>query len=75
MYSTTWCPDCRRAKRFLNEHGVPYTEVDIDKDSGAARYVIQVNGGLRIIPTIVFEDGSVLTEPSNGELGKKLGIS
>lgn len=75
MYSTTWCPDCRRAKRFLHEHGIPFVEVDIEQDPTATRRVIEMNGGLRIIPTIIFEDGSVLVEPSNRELAEKLGIS
>lgn len=74
MYSTRWCPDCRRAKAFLDRHSVPYTVVDIDQDLEAARYVVRVNGGMRRVPTIVFSDGSALVEPSNAELARKLGI-
>lgn len=74
VYSTTWCPDCRRAKAFLDRHGVPYTVVDIDRDPAAARQVVLLNRGLRRVPTIVFGDGSVLAEPSNAELAGKLGI-
>lgn len=74
MYTTTWCPDCRRAKRFLTQHDFSFVEIDIEQDPAAARYVLGVNGGRRIIPTLVFEDGSVLVEPSNAELARKLGI-
>ncbi|MBI2885884.1 MAG: glutathione S-transferase N-terminal domain-containing protein [Chloroflexi bacterium] len=74
MYSASWCPDCRRAKRFLTQHGFPFVEIDIEEDPTAARYVLEVNGGRRIIPTLVFEDGSVLVEPSNAALARKLGI-
>lgn len=74
MYSTHWCPDCRRAKAFLDRHSVPYTVVDIDQDLEAARYVVRINGGMRRVPTIVFGDGSALVEPSNAELAQKLGI-
>lgn len=63
MYSTPWCGDCWRAKRWFAAHGVPYDEINIDRDPEAAAYVVQVNGGMRSVPTIVFPDGSVLVEP------------
>jgi mycoredoxin len=68
MYSTRWCGDCRRAKRWFDAHGIAYDVIDIDHDEQAANYVIQVNGGMRSVPTIVFPDGSVLVEPSSREL-------
>ncbi|MEJ2485729.1 MAG: FAD-dependent oxidoreductase [Anaerolineales bacterium] len=74
VYSTTWCPDCKRAKKFFNDHRIQYKNIDIEKDSQAMAYVKEVNQGMRIIPTIVFPDGSILTEPSNAELAEKLGI-
>lgn len=74
MYSTRWCPDCRRAKKFLTQHGFSFVEIDIEADPAAARYVLEVNGGRRIIPTLVFQDGSVLVEPSNAELARKLEV-
>ena len=75
VYGAPWCPDCKRSKQFLGEQRVPYSWVDIDKDEEGRRYVNQVNDGKQIIPTIVFEDGSILVEPSNAELAAKLGIS
>lgn len=74
VYGAYWCPDCRRAKKFLGEQFVPYQWVDIEQDKEAEAYVLQKNNGKRIIPTIVFEDGSFLVEPSNAELAKKLGL-
>jgi thioredoxin reductase (NADPH) len=74
VYGANWCPDCRRSKMFLGEHRVPYKWVDIEKDSKASLFVIEKNGGKRIIPTIVFRDGSFLTEPSNAQLAAKLGL-
>lgn len=74
LYGAHWCPDCRRSKQFLGEHQVPYTWVDIEQDADAERFVIEKNAGKRIIPTIVFEDGSFLVEPSNAELAAKLGL-
>jgi thioredoxin reductase (NADPH) len=74
VYSTTWCPDCKRAKKFFGEQRIPYVNVDIEQDAAAMARVEQLSGGKRIIPTIVFPDGSVLMEPSNAELAAKLGL-
>ena len=74
VYGAPWCPDCRRAKQFLGEQRVPYDWIDIDLDDEARDYVQRVNDGKQIIPTIVFEDGSILVEPTNSELAVKLGI-
>lgn len=74
VYGAYWCPDCRRSKKFLGEQFVPFRWVDIEQDKDGEAYVLQKNNGKRIIPTIVFEDGSFLVEPSNAELAKKLGL-
>lgn len=75
MYGTSWCPDCARSKSFLDRHHIPYSWVDIEKDAKARDYVVRVNHGMRRVPTIVFPDGSVLVEPSDAELGKKVGTA
>ncbi|MDP6454958.1 MAG: FAD-dependent oxidoreductase, partial [SAR202 cluster bacterium] len=75
VYGAPWCPDCTRSKQFLGEQRVLYNWVDIDKDEAGRQYVQEVNDGKQIIPTIVFEDGSILVEPSNAELAEKLGIN
>lgn len=72
LYGTGWCGDCRRSRRLLEQHQVAYTYVDIEQDEQAAAYVQQVNNGSRSVPTIIFPDGSVLVEPSNVVLTKKL---
>ncbi len=74
LYGTTWCKDCKRSKQFLGEQRIHYEWVDVDKDADALAYVVQVNNGKRRIPTIVFPDGSTLSEPSNAELAQKLGL-
>lgn len=71
MYATTWCGDCRMAKRWFDQHNVSYDYINIEEDEAAATYVMQVNGGRRSVPTIVFPDGSVLVEPSARELAAK----
>ena len=75
VYGAPWCPDCKRAKQFLGEQRVPYNWIDIDQDEEGRKYVQQVNDGKQIIPTIVFEDGSLLVEPTNAELAAKLSIN
>jgi mycoredoxin len=64
MYSTTWCGYCSRLKSQLDREGIAYTEVNIEQDPAAAEFVMGVNGGNQTVPTIRFEDGSALTNPS-----------
>ena len=65
VYGAPWCPDCRRAKQFFGEQRVHYEWIDVDRDPQGLKYVQEVNNGKQIIPTIVFEDGSILVEPTN----------
>ena len=74
VYGAYWCPDCRRSKQFLGEHQIPYNWVDIEQDPAGEQLVIARNEGKRIIPTIVFADGTALVEPSNAALAAKLGL-
>ncbi len=64
MYTTTWCGYCRRLKRQLAQEGIEINEVDIERDPAAADYVMSVNGGFQTVPTVLFADGSTLTNPS-----------
>ena len=75
VYGAYWCPDCRRAKKFLGEQFIPYNWVDIEQNKNGEMFVLEKNQGKRIIPTLVFEDGSFLVEPTNAELAKKLGLT
>ena len=72
MYGAEWCGDCRRSKRFLDENKVGYNYIDVEADASASDKVIEINGGMRSIPVIVFPDGSHLTEPSDNDLKAKL---
>jgi glutaredoxin len=74
VYSTTWCPDCRRSRAFLSANKIQHIEVDIGKDREAFSFVEKLTRRVRI-PTIIFPDGTVLIEPSDEELGKKVGVS
>lgn len=74
LYGTNWCSDCKRSKKFLGEQRIRYEFIDIEEDSKGQAYVQQVQNGGLSIPTIVFEDGTVLIEPTNAELAAKLGL-
>lgn len=74
IYTTRWCGDCTRTKSFLRRNLIPFEEIDIEHDHEAAATVIRLNKGNRSVPTLVFPDGSILTEPSNRELAAKLEI-
>ena len=71
MYATTWCGDCRMAKRWFDQHGIAYDYINIEEDAEATARVVQINGGQQRVPTIIFPDGSVLVEPSARELAAK----
>jgi mycoredoxin len=72
MYSTPWCGYCHRLKGQLNRAGISYTEIDIEQQPEAAAIVERVNHGNRTVPTVVFPDGSALTNPSLAEIADKL---
>ena len=72
MYGADWCGDCRRSKRFLDSNNVAYNYIDVESDTSASEKVIEINGGMRSIPVIVFPDGTHLTEPSDNALKEKL---
>jgi glutaredoxin len=54
VYSTSWCRDCREAKRFLDEHGIAYTEIDIDLNHDAEKAVLE-HTGKRAVPQFVID--------------------
>jgi mycoredoxin len=72
MYTTTWCAFCRRLKSQLARDGIEMLEVDIEQDPAAADYVMSVNGGFQTVPTIVFPDGSAMTNPSAAQVKERL---
>jgi mycoredoxin len=72
MYSTTWCGYCKRLKKQMEREGIAFAEVDIERDEAAASLVEKVNGGNQTVPTLVFTDGSAMTNPSIHEVMAKL---
>jgi len=72
MYTTRWCGFCRRLKSQLAREGIEVIEVDIEAEADAAEYVMSVNGGNQTVPTVVFADGSALTNPSVAQVKERL---
>ncbi|SKB08834.1 mycoredoxin [Aeromicrobium choanae] len=74
LYSTPWCGYCHRLKSQLQREGIEFTEVDIEQDPDSALVVEQANGGNQTVPTLVFADGSALTNPSVAQVKAQLGL-
>jgi mycoredoxin len=72
MYTTTWCAFCKRLKAALAREGIEMAEVNIEEDAAAADFVMSVNGGFQTVPTVVFPDGSALTNPSVAQVKQRL---
>ena len=72
VYGTSWCGDCRRARRVFAALNVDYRYVDIEHDEAATQLVMRLNGGMQSVPTIIFPNGERLVEPRNSELEARL---
>jgi mycoredoxin len=73
MYTTQWCGYCVRLKKLMQREGIQFAEVDIENDAQAADLVMQANGGNRTVPTLLFADGTALTNPSIDQVKSQLG--
>ncbi|MFC3997215.1 mycoredoxin [Nocardiopsis sediminis] len=72
MYSTPWCGFCKRLKSQLGREGITIDEIDIEQNPEAAEYVMRVNGGNQTVPTVVFPDGTAMTNPSLTQVKEKI---
>jgi len=76
MYTTSWCPDCRRAKTFMQARGIAFREVNIETDESAEDVVIEANKGRRKVPTFEIGGRYFACSPFNPvQLADELGIS
>jgi mycoredoxin len=73
MFTTQWCGYCVRLKKLMQREGIDFAEVDIENDATAADLVMQANGGNRTVPTLLFPDGTALTNPSLDQVKSQLG--
>ncbi len=75
LYSTPWCGYCHRLKSQLVRAGIDFAEVDIEQEPAAAELVAEVNHGNQTVPTLIFADGSALTNPSIREVEERLALA
>ncbi|MGH9434476.1 MAG: glutaredoxin family protein [Terriglobia bacterium] len=75
MYTSTWCPDCWRAKHFLKQNGIPFQEINIEKVDGAVDFVIAANEGKRRVPTFDLDGRTFHCSPYDPQrLAQQLGL-
>ena len=75
MYTTAYCSDCIRAKKFFEANNIPHLRVGSEENAEATNLVMKINNGYKSVPTIVFPDGSLLVEPGWEELKAKFSNS
>lgn len=72
VYTASWCGPCKRLKGQLTREGISFREIDVEQDPKAAEFVMSVNNGNRVVPTVVFPDGTAATNPSVQEVKARL---
>lgn len=72
VYSTSWCPYCSLLASSLTAERVPFSVIDVDADEAAAQFVERVNRGDRVVPTVVFPDGTSATNPGVDDVRLRL---
>lgn len=74
LFTTTWCGYCVRLKSQLERAAIDYVEVDIESDPEAAAVVAKANDGDMTVPTLLFADGTTLSNPSIAQVSDKLAM-
>lgn len=59
IYSKSWCPYCRMAKRLLEEKGQEFVEFDVELDAGKYDEMLDRSKGRWTVPEI-FIDGALV---------------
>ena len=72
MYSTRWCGYCKRLKSQLADLDITFTEINIEEVPEGAQLIEKINGGNQVVPTLVFTDGTSMTNPSAAAVKEKL---
>lgn len=72
LYKTDWCGQSVLVQDYLIDNGFPVELIDIDHDRAARDELIRLNKGFASVPTLLFADGTKLTEPSIADVQKKL---
>ncbi len=74
LYTSNFCGHSRVVERFITQNEIPVEIIRIDGDMEARQRLIEINNGYASVPTLIFPDGTHLTEPSIGQIRAKLGM-
>ena len=74
MYSTPWCGYCKRLKNQLAELDIGFEEINIEEFPDGAQIIEKINNGNQVVPTLVFSDGSSMTNPSARAVLEKVNL-
>jgi mycoredoxin len=72
MYSTTWCGYCHRLKSQMDREGIDFEVVDIERHPEAAAIVAHHNRGNHTVPTLIYPDGTSMTNPGIKDVKAKM---
>jgi mycoredoxin len=72
VFTTSWCGHCKRLKSQLSRVGIQFREIDIEDHAAGAAVVAHVNDGNLTVPTVLFRDGSALTNPPVAEVSRRV---
>ncbi|HLX89623.1 MAG TPA: FAD-dependent oxidoreductase [Acidimicrobiales bacterium] len=75
VFGAPWCPHCKRVKKFLSAHRIPYENIDVDDHPEAIERIKELQGGGQIIPTVVYSDGTHEVNPSDEALARRIGLT
>lgn len=75
MYGHENCSDCTNAKEVFASYHIPYEYINVRKVPGAKEEMLKLNGGIMSVPTILFESGKILIEPTKDELKAALNLT
>lgn len=75
LYKSGWCAHSLSIERFLDSNNIAVQKINIDGDQEARQKLIEINDGYASVPTLIFPDGSKLTEPTLSELRSKLNVT
>ncbi len=74
LYTSRWCVHSRSIEGYLSRNDISVQKINIDGNQEARQELIEINGGYASVPTLIFPDGTKLTEPSLSKLRRKLNL-
>ncbi len=72
LYGSDLCPMVPPVRNLLDRAKADYQYISISRNRAAKDEVMAINNGNASVPTLVFPDGSTLTEPTLAELTARL---